>query len=108
MDQIKEPFFISSKLKEENKKDEASKSHTTPQEEVPKITESSEKIKVGNEFLTHQELYDKTLYSYSLIWGMGSASTKANLEKDIKKLMERGMTRDQALAQLYESVIAKK
>lgn len=79
----------------------------TPPEELPKITELEGKVKVGDELLTPQELYDRTLYYYSLIWGMGSASTKSNLEKDIRKLMEKGMTREQALVYLNESVRGK-
>ncbi|MBO3803564.1 MAG: CdvA-like protein [Candidatus Brockarchaeota archaeon] len=80
----------------------------TPPEELPKITDLEGKVKVGDELLTPQELYDRTLYQYSLIWGMGSASTKSNLEKDIRKLMEKGMTREQALVYLNESVRGKR
>jgi hypothetical protein len=80
----------------------------TPPEELPRITELSDKMRIGEELLSPQELYDRTLYFYSLIWGMGSAATKANLEKDIKRLMERGMTREEALVQLNESMGGKK
>jgi len=79
-----------------------------PPEPLPKITELSDKVRVGEELLTPQELYDRTLYFYSLIWGMGSAATKANLEKDIKKLMAQGITREEALVRLNESVRGKK
>jgi hypothetical protein len=78
-----------------------------PPEPLPKITELSGKIRVGDELLTPQELYDRTLYFYSLIWGMGSASTKSNLEKDIRKLMAQGLTREEALVRLNESVRGK-
>ena len=80
----------------------------TPPEPLPKITELSDKVRVGEELLTPQELYDRTLYFYSLIWGMGSAATKANLEKDIKKAMAQGITREEALVRLNESVRGKK
>lgn len=79
----------------------------TPPEPLPKITELSDKIKVGEDLLTPQELYDRTLYFYSLIWGMGSAATKANLEKDIRKLTAQGMTREEALVRLNETVRGK-
>jgi hypothetical protein len=79
----------------------------TPPEELPKITELEGKVKVGDELLTPQELYNRVLYLYGIVWGLGSASTKATLERDIRKNMEKGMTREQALVYLYESIRGK-
>jgi predicted transcriptional regulator len=68
----------------------------------------TERLKNEIEKLNTQQLYEDLLHYYSLIWGFGSASTKPKLEKDISKLMEKGMTRKEALISLYNTLNIKR